>query len=31
MLAKAEHPLVRRATELFDAHPVRLEEPGTIN
>jgi len=25
---KAEHPLVRRATELFDARLVRIEEPG---
>jgi hypothetical protein len=24
---KAEHPLVRRATELFDARLVRIEEP----
>jgi DNA polymerase-3 subunit gamma/tau len=30
MLAKAEHPLVRRAVELFDARPVRLEEPGPV-
>jgi DNA polymerase-3 subunit gamma/tau len=25
---KAEHPMIRRAGELFDAHPVRIEEPG---
>ncbi len=25
---KAEHPLVRRASELFDARLVRIEEPG---
>ncbi|HEV3137669.1 MAG TPA: hypothetical protein VGZ26_07185, partial [Pirellulales bacterium] len=25
---KAEHPLVRRATELFDAQLLRIEEPG---
>jgi DNA polymerase-3 subunit gamma/tau len=28
MAEKAEHPLIRRATELFDAHLVRIEEPG---
>jgi DNA polymerase-3 subunit gamma/tau len=27
MAEKAEHPLVRRATELFDARLVRIEEP----
>jgi DNA polymerase-3 subunit gamma/tau len=26
--AKLEHPLVRRAIELFDAQPIRVEEPG---
>jgi DNA polymerase-3 subunit gamma/tau len=26
---KADHPLVRRACELFDAHPVRVDEPET--
>ncbi|MBI3838116.1 MAG: DNA polymerase III subunit gamma/tau [Planctomycetia bacterium] len=28
LAAKAEHPLVRRARELFDAQLVRIEEPG---
>jgi hypothetical protein len=27
MAERAEHPLVRRATELFDARLVRVEEP----
>jgi DNA polymerase-3 subunit gamma/tau len=27
MAEKAEHPMVRKATELFDAHLVRIEEP----
>jgi DNA polymerase-3 subunit gamma/tau len=28
MAEKAEHPMIRRASELFDATPVRIEEPG---
>jgi DNA polymerase-3 subunit gamma/tau len=28
MVEKAEHPLVRRASELFDARVVRVEEPN---
>jgi DNA polymerase-3 subunit gamma/tau len=28
MAEKAEHPLIRRAGELFDARLVRIEEPG---
>ncbi|OYV86776.1 MAG: hypothetical protein B7Z73_11150 [Planctomycetia bacterium 21-64-5] len=27
LLEKAEHPLVRRAGELFGAFPVKVEEP----
>jgi DNA polymerase-3 subunit gamma/tau len=29
MAEKAEHPMIRRATELFDARLVRIEEPPT--
>ncbi len=29
MAEKAEHPLVRRASELFDARLVRIEEPDS--
>ncbi|MGH7139223.1 MAG: hypothetical protein ACREHD_26050, partial [Pirellulales bacterium] len=29
LLEKSEHPLVRRAAELFGAYPVRVEEPET--
>jgi DNA polymerase III subunit gamma/tau len=28
MAEKADHPMIRRATELFDAHLVHLDEPG---
>jgi hypothetical protein len=27
MAERAEHPLVRRAAELFDAHMVRVDQP----